>query len=248
MPQQIGQEYRTLAPTFADAASIEEALKLYHYGVANYTSQPIPDDSIEGNFRKLQIDIDAIQTTLDNLQSTTGYVKSTSETSSPNVITTQAAGTVPLTIRGVNLQSADLQVWQNSTPARVAAVSNSGGMLLANYLAINSTSFVTDIALSVNISSNTHKGIVVRAAASQPDEGNLQEWRDFGNTVLAKVSGTGSITAPNLTGSTSITSPKVTVSGTQTLEEFRVRNTYAATTNPAPADGQIGDIWFTYTP
>lgn len=246
MPQQIGQTYRSLVPTFADAASIEEALKLYHYGVANYTSQPIPDDSIEGNFRKLKIQIDTLQTNLDNLQSATGYVRSVSQTSAPNVITTQATNISPITIRGLLGQSANLQQWQNSALANVAAISNGGGMFLSNYLAINSTTYVIDTSLTANIGSASDKGIVVRSASGQT--ANLQEWQNSGSAILARVDKDGNLFSPNISGTTSVTSPKMTVSGQQTLTEFRVRNVYAGTANPTAGNGEVGDIWFTYTP
>jgi hypothetical protein len=246
MPQQIGQTYRSLIPTFSDAASIEEALKLYHYGVANYTSQSIPDDSIEGNFRKLKIQIDSVQTNLDNLQSATGYVRSVSQISAPNVITTQAANIIPLTVRGVTSQTASLQEWQNSASASIAGISNGGGMFLSNYLAVNSTTYVVDTSLTVNIGAVGHKGVVVRAASGQT--ANIQEWQNNGSSVLARIDKDGNVFSPNISGTTSVTSPKVTVSGQQTLTEFRVRNTYAGTSNPTGTDGQVGDIWFTYTP
>lgn len=246
MPQQIGQSYRTLVPTFSDAASIEEALKLYHYGVPNYTSQAIPDDSIEGNFRKLKTSIDNLQTLLDNLQSTTGYVRSVSQTSAPNVMTAQSAATVPLSIRAIVSQTASLQEWQNSSASAVAAVSPNGGMYLASYLAISSTSFVTNIGLLVGTSNNSHTAIVAKAAASQSDAINIQEWRDNGNNVLAKVTGTGNFLAPNITGSTTVSSAKMTVTGTQTLNEFRIRNVYASNLDPLATDGAVGDVWFTH--
>lgn len=248
MPQQIGQTYRSLVPTFSDAASIEEALKLYHYGIANYTSQPIPDDSIEGNFRKLKIQIDGIQTNLDNLQSATGYVRSVSQISAPNVVTTEPTGTttVPLTVRGIVGQTSSLQQWQNSGLANVAGISNGGGMFLSNYLAVNSTTYVTDTSITANIVSPGHRGIVVKASSGQT--ARLQEWQNNGSVVLASVDKDGNISSPNISGTTSVTSPKVTVSGQQALAEFRVRNVYAGTANPAAGNGEVGDIWFTYTP
>lgn len=244
MPQQVGQTYRSLIPAFSDAASIEEALKLYHYGIANYTSQPIPNDSIEGNFRQLKIQIDAVQTNLDNLQSTTGYIRAISQTSSPNIMTAQANNVVPLTIRAIAGQSASLQQWQNSASATVGAISDGGVMYLSGSLAVNSSTAVVDSAFTALISSATSKGIVVKAVASQ--SANLQEWQNNGGVVLSKVESNGNVVAPNISATTAVSSPKVSVTGVQTLAEFRVRNTYAATSNPTATDGAVGDIWFTY--
>ena len=53
MSQPIGKDFPTRIPVFGDDASIQEAFSVYHFGVDNYTSQPIPENSIEGHFKSL---------------------------------------------------------------------------------------------------------------------------------------------------------------------------------------------------
>lgn len=245
MAQSVGLTYKSKIPNLGDDASIEEALKVYHYGVENYTSQPIPNDSIEGNFRQLKIAIDDVATNLANLQSTTGYIRAVSQTSSRNIMTSQSPGSVPpLTIRATTGQSAPLIRFESVSESAVGVISTAGAMYLASTLALNSTTTVLDTALTANISAIGNKGIVVKASSGQT--ANMQEWQDSGGNVLSRVAGNGNIFAPTITGTTDITSLKMTVTGTQTLAEFRVRNTYASTSNPTALQGSIGDVWFTY--
>ena len=93
MSQLIGQNFKTRIPQFSDDASIEEALKVYHYGVDNYTVEPIPDDSIEGNFRNLDSRLDSVEALVSGIEG--GLVKFVSQSAAPNVITGQTNTTIP---------------------------------------------------------------------------------------------------------------------------------------------------------
>ena len=88
--ESIGSLYPTKIPGYADAADIQEALRLYHYGSKTYdplntTPSQIPDDSIAGNLR----DINAELTTVNNRMYGSTY--STSEPD-PAVFGTIASG------------------------------------------------------------------------------------------------------------------------------------------------------------
>ena len=189
MSQLIGQTFKTKIPEFSDDASIEEALKVYHYGVDNYTVQPIPDDSIEGNFRSLDTRIDSVELALSGIEG--GLVKLVSQSASPNIITAQTIATIPLTIRAIASQTSNLQQWQNSSSIAVASIATSGYFATAGYASIGSITQVATTALSINIINPSNRGIVVRAAASQT--ANLQEWQNSSGINLSWIDRDGSI-------------------------------------------------------
>jgi len=187
--QLIGQNFKTRIPTFSDDASIEEALKVYHYGVDNYTVEPIPDNSIEGNFRSLDLRVDSLESLVTGIEG--GLVKYVSQTASPNIIVGQNTTTVPLTIRAIASQTVNLQRWENSSNNLVASISTSGYFASAGYASIGSTTQVATTALTTNIINPSNKGIVVKAAASQT--ANLQEWQNSSGTNLGWVDKSGSV-------------------------------------------------------
>lgn len=189
MSQVVGQNFKSRIPTLGDNASIEEALRVYHYGVDNYTVQPIPDDSIEGNFRSLDSRIDTLELSLGNIEG--GLVKLISQSSSPNIITGETVSTIPLTIKAIASQTASLQQWQNSSSSAVASIATSGYFATIGYASIGSINQVATTALNINIINPSNKGIVVRASASQT--GNLQEWQNSAGTNLGWVDKSGSI-------------------------------------------------------
>ena len=53
------------------------------------------------------------------------------------------------------------------------------------------------------------------------------------------------LTAPDINGGTVVDATEVSVTGDQTLNDFRARNVYAATTDPT--GGSDGDLWVKYT-
>ena len=180
MSQPVGLNFKTRIPQFSDDASIEEALKVYHYGVDNYTSQPIPNDSIEGNFRTLTDRVSAAEATIAGLGST--YIEQVSASATPNIITPQNAGTVPVTVRGLSLQTGNLQQWQSSASVNLAVVFSDGSSSFNGYISVGTTGRSSTTAADIRIINASHKGITVRAASSQSS--NLQEWQDpSGNPV-----------------------------------------------------------------
>lgn len=238
MSQPVGVQYKTRIPSFSDDASIVEALKVYHYGVDDYTTQPIPDDSIEGNFRTLNTAIlnVAAQVTPQN------YVQVVSQTATPNIITAQSTTTVPITIRAISSQTSPLQQWQNNSSVNVGSVSTGGFMNLSGYITVGSTTQATTTGISIILANSAHRGITVRGQSGQT--ANLQEWQNNSGTALASVSSSGNISAPIISASTSLSAPTISVNGDQQLDSFRVRNSYVSTSQPT--GGSDGDTWFIY--
>lgn len=183
MSQPVGYQYKSRIPSFSDDASIVEALKVYHYGVDNWTTEPIPDDSIEGNFRTLHDDVATINLTLSGLATT--YVEQVSLTASPNILTGQSTTTVPLTIRAIASQTSALQQWQNSSSTNVGSVSTGGFANLAGYITVGSTTQSSTIGVNVVIGNAAHNGIVVKAQSSQT--ANMQEWQNNSGTAISWV-------------------------------------------------------------
>lgn len=189
MSQPVGFQYKSRIPSFSDDASIVEALKVYHYGVDDWTTQPIPNDSIEGNFRTLNTAITSLQSTVAALGAT--YVEQVSLTASPNVITGQSTTTVPVTIRAIASQSVPLQQWQNSSSTNVGSISTGGFANIAGYLTVGSTTQSTTTGVNVVIGNAAHKGIVVKAQTSQ--SANIQEWQDSSGDAISWVDQDGRI-------------------------------------------------------
>jgi hypothetical protein len=202
MSQPIGKDFPTRIPVFGDDASISEAFSVYHFGVDNYTSQPIPDNSIEGHFRSLNARVSANESAISGLGET--FIEEVSTTSRPNVITPQASNIVPLTIRAIQNQSAVLQRWQNivnSAPVDVINFFPGGAASFNSYLNVGATTQSLTTALNISIGNQNDKGIVVRAAASQ--QSNIQEWlASNGTTILARVDNIGRLYSQNLQVST----------------------------------------------
>lgn len=183
MSQPVGFQYKSRIPTLSDDATIVEALRVYHYGVDNYSTEPIPNDSIEGNFRTLNTAVAALQSALSGLGTT--YVEQISLTSTPNVITGQSTTTVPLTIRSISSQTAPLQQWQNSSSINVGSIGTGGNLNIAGYITVGSITQSITTGVNVVVGNASHRGIVVRAQSSQT--ANIQEWQNSSGTALSWV-------------------------------------------------------------
>jgi len=189
MSQPVGLNYKTRIPQFSDDASIEEALKVYHYGVDNYTSQPIPDDSIEGNFRTLNTRVDSAESSIAALGTT--YVEQVSASATPNVITPQTATTIPLTLRGAVSQTGNLQQWQNNSSTNVSVIFSDGSSSFNGYISVGTTGKSSTTAADIRIINSSHKGVTVRAQSEQT--ANIQEWQDSSGIPLSWIDKDGRI-------------------------------------------------------
>lgn len=260
MSQPIGLNFRTRIPTFSDDASIEEALSLYHYGVDNYSSQAIPEDSIEGHFTALDARISANEFSISQLSET--FIEEVSSASDPNEITPENLSVVPLTIKGVANQSAALQRWQNNSSINLATVFSNGGASFANYVSIGDIAQTVSNVLNIQVGNASHKGIVVKGSSGQT--ANLQEWQNSVGSVLARVDNIGTLysnnvqvatisqaqtltnktlTDPVINGGQIVNGSSITLSGAQD-NSSRVRNITFSTLNPS--GGNDGDLWVKY--
>jgi hypothetical protein len=260
MSQPIGLNFRTRIPTFSDDASIEEALKLYHYGVDNYSSQAIPENSIEGHFTSLNNRVSATEFSISQLSE--NFIEEVSSSSSPNEIVPENLSTVPLTIKGVASQTAPLQRWQSSSSVNLATLFSNGGASFANYVSIGDITQTVSNVLNIRVGNSSHIGIVVRAASGQ--SANLQEWQNASGSVLARVNNTGTIfsnnvqvvtltetqtltnktlTSPTINGGTISGASSITLSGPQG-NSSTVRNITFSTSDPS--GGMDGDLWVKY--
>ena len=189
MSQVVGQVYKSRIPTLGDDASIQEALRVYHYGVDNYSTQTIPDDSIEGNFRSLNTRVTTIESTLST--AVAQYVSKVSQTSSPNIITAQSTTTIPITVRAIASQTSSLQQWQDSSSSVVARMSTGGSLGLAGYLSVGNSTITGTTSLSISTINVLHKGLTIKPIINQT--ANLQEWQDSSGTAVSWVNSSGEI-------------------------------------------------------
>jgi len=187
MSQPVGYQYKSRIPTLSDDATIVEALKVYHYGVDDWSTEEIPDDSIEGNFRGIDTRLSAAESQLSGLSGS--YVELISQTLAPNILIGQSTTTIPITIRAISSQTAPLQQWQNSSSVSVGGIGIAGNMNLAGYLTLGSTTQATTTGLNIVLGNASHKGITVRSQSSQT--ANIQEWQNSSGTALSWVNKDG---------------------------------------------------------
>jgi len=113
-----------------------------------------------------------------------------------------ASNIIPLTVKGVASQTADLQQWQNSAGTVLAKIDSSGNW--QNSIQTNTTLYTQSVnsgslsfaGVSYNGISNptgvtTLPTLVVKAIGSQ--SADLQQWQNSAGTVLAKVTAAGDI-------------------------------------------------------
>jgi len=153
-----------------------------------------------------------------------------------HLITNAATAIVPLTVRGVASQSANLQEWQNSAGSTVASISsiglfnNSTTGIITSYTRQGGAPFLA--TLSVGTNGTAQVGAVIRGVASQ--SANLQEWQDSGGTVLAKIDSTGIIQSANAFQGTGF----LGTSGLTTISVATQRNVGLATGSGSYGGGQ----------
>lgn len=192
---EVGLEFKSRMPRFSSDASIQEAISVYHYGVNEYTSQDIPDESIEGHFRSLRDRILANETSIISLGET--YVQKTSVAATPNIVYTESATVVPLTIKGFANHQVSLQKWTNSSNSTVAAVFPNGSASFKGNVSVGSQNESTTTALKIEPLNDSHIGILVSAKALQT--ANLQEWKNPAGVTASWVDKDGRIFSDSIT-------------------------------------------------
>lgn len=265
----VGVNFKSRMPIFDSDASIQEAIKVYHFGVDNFSGGTIPRDSIEGHLSAISASVVANTDAIVNLGTT--YIEEMSLTADPNEIYPQASNVIPLTIKGAANQSAPLQRWVNSSNTPQSVIFNDGGLSVQGYATVGSvsSSSPTTTALNITIASASNKGVVVKAAGSQT--GNLQEWQNSSASVLARVDNVGKIYSNNsevvnladsqtilnktltsptintalISGGTISNATSITLTGAQN-NSARARNIIFSTLTPTSGEGSNGDLWVKY--
>jgi len=143
-----------------------------------------------------------------------------------HLITNAATAIVPLAIRGVASQSADLLQIQNSGSAVVGAFGNTGNLKVRT-----STEF--SAALNVAAASSSQIGAVVRGASGQTED--LQEWQNSGGTAIAKVSSGGVVFGSAYSGINGFVFLREESSGGL----FEAKKLTSAASNPGANNGKI---------
>jgi hypothetical protein len=129
-----------------------------------------------------------------------------------------ASNIIPLTVKGVASQTANLQEWQNSAGTSLVSVQANGrvdfqgayidqyGQIVTNttlyannvYHNLNYWQLKNDGSANFNSQSATTKPLIVKGAASQT--ANLQEWQDSAGGTLSSVTNLGSIDISGASG------------------------------------------------
>jgi len=149
-------------------------------------------------------------------------------------ITNNAAGTVPLYIRAIASQTADLTQWQNSAGTVLGVVTSTGTFRSAGLITAGSS---TDVLgqLSVITTAASRVGAVVRGAASQ--SADLQQWQNSAGTVMTLIQSNGFLRAERL----ATFNQWGFVSERNSGAEMTLTKQTAATTNPG---ANLGRIYF----
>lgn len=235
MPQEIGENFKTLVPSLSDDASIEQAFQMYHYGTPAYNGSNLQNNSIEKHFIDLEQEINVLRSELNLSQ--LGNVKLVSQTLAPNVITPEDLATVPVTIRGVQNHAVALQRWQRNiggTPVEVGSISALGAAGFAGYASFGNAVVTNTTGLSLTLANAAHKGVTIRGVDGQT--GNLQEWQNNSGTVLASINGAGNLAVKNtqVTGTFGVTGAStlgagLDVTGETTLDNVSISGTLGIT-------------------
>jgi hypothetical protein len=103
-----------------------------------------------------------------------------------------ASTVVPLTVKGVSGQSANLQEWYNAGGQVIAAISPySEFSILGNSYFAGAGDYGARINVSPSIASKI--GISIRGVASQT--GDLQQWQNSAGTTISKIDANGNFSA-----------------------------------------------------
>lgn len=114
-------------------------------------------------------------------------------TAGGSTITASGAAVKPLVVKGAASQTANLLEAQSNAGAVLTAVSSSGDIAVATgSLAVGSaTPFAYGGRVEITATTATHRGLVVRGAASQ--SASLAEFQNSSGTVLASISAAGAV-------------------------------------------------------
>lgn len=160
------------------------------------------------------------------------------EASSGKFTNATGISTVPLIVKAISGQTANIQEWQNNSGQVRAKIDSYGGFSslavtqIGNDLNGNGTSLLVYTKAAAGIP------IVIKGFTSQTAD--LQQWQNISGTVLASISSSGGFTVPSLT-----VSGDFTVNGTTTninttnliVEDKNITIADVATPTDTTADG-----------
>ena len=107
-----------------------------------------------------------------------------------------SSSTVPLTVKAVSGQTANLQEWYNGAGQSIASISPySEFFILGNSYFAGASDYGARINISSSIASKI--GLVVRGVASQTAD--LQQWQDSSGYVSTKITAAGTLRLPIIT-------------------------------------------------
>lgn len=117
-------------------------------------------------------------------------IKNTGEITAPlATFTANATSVIPLTVKAIASQTANLQEWQNSAGTVLARVGSGGAIVTSGVGVFGSQSNTPNAQLFVLGNSTSNPVFVVKGAASQ--SGDLQQWQDSAGTIKALIGSGG---------------------------------------------------------
>lgn len=231
MSEEIGNIFKSKISSPQDDASIVEAFSVYHYGTDDYDPlDPVPAESIEGHFVAINSRVDSLESTVGDLGTT--YVLKLAPLENPNIITTNNAASVPLTIRGQAAQTADLQRWVADDGSTILGKIDSTGKMFSNNVE------VVNLSATQTLTNKTITGGTVNPTTLQQD--SVPAVTTTGTQTLTNKT----LTSPIISGGSISDATSITLTGNQTVDSFRTRNIRASTSNPT--GGNDGDVWLRY--
>ena len=140
--------------------------------------------------------------------------------------TSTGTAEIPLAVRGVASQSANLQEWQDSAGGTVAYVDKNGSGRFTNSVGISAIPFAYNAMLSVSTQGTANSGVTIRGVAGQ--SADLQQWQNSGGTAIATLSSAGAFRATQTSTITDYATMREANSGGY----LRLTKSTAALTNP----------------
>ena len=211
MTQLVGTSYAVTVPTLADQASILDAFKYYHQG--QLTGSPATN-SIEQHLININTRAGAIETAigypyvggisistrLGSLETAVGssiqstYLKmipsSNSVLSGQNLVAVSDPVIIPMTIRGANSQTADLQQWQVYGGAVRAKIDKDGklysydGSSMVDVVTTTGTQTITNKTINAPFTTVATNAKTTSYTLVLSDQSKIVEINNVGATTL----------------------------------------------------------------
>ena len=158
-------------------------------------------------------------------------------------ITPSGSGVIPVVVKAVASQFADLQQWTDSTGVPLVVV-NAAGIFRTVYITdlVGTGSYVTTTpGNAISIYSRSATNIALKVIATAGQSVDLQQWQDASNNVLASIGANGIIATGGIAGAPTIASA-ATIAPVKQISFVSGVTSIATITPPAPISiigGQI---------